>query len=188
MKYLTDYIHVFKNLLSDELCDKIVNEYKDSESWRAGVVHEEYKTNARNCDLISISLNEIIEKNLEIRRAIDQELFSSVSLAINKYKELHPSCVFRKDTGYDLLRYKTGQYIKSHIDIGKTDSMMARQISCSVALNNEYEGGEFSFFDNELAYILKKGDIIMFPSGFMYPHEILPITSGTRYSIITWFI
>ena len=35
---------------------------------------------------------------------------------------------------------------------------------------------------------LKKGDAIMFPSNFMYPHEIMPVTQGTRYSIITWFI
>ena len=35
---------------------------------------------------------------------------------------------------------------------------------------------------------LKKADAIMFPSNFMYPHEIMPVTQGTRYSIITWFI
>jgi hypothetical protein len=55
-------------------------------------------------------------------------------------------------------------------------------------LNNDYEGGEFAFFDRELKYKLKKGSCIMFPSNFMYPHEIMPVTSGTRYSIITWFV
>ena len=28
---------------------------------------------------------------------------------------------------------------------------------------------------------------VMFPSTFMYPHEVMPVTKGTRYSIITWF-
>ncbi len=26
-----------------------------------------------------------------------------------------------------------------------------------------------------------------FPSNFMYPHGIRPVTQGVRYSIVTWF-
>jgi predicted 2-oxoglutarate/Fe(II)-dependent dioxygenase YbiX len=55
-------------------------------------------------------------------------------------------------------------------------------------LNDDFEGGEFVFFNKELKYKLEKGDAIMFPSNFMYPHEVMPVTQGTRYSIITWFI
>ena len=33
-----------------------------------------------------------------------------------------------------------------------------------------------------------KGDIIIFPANFMYPHRITPITSGVRYSIVTWAV
>ena len=54
-------------------------------------------------------------------------------------------------------------------------------------LNDDYEGGEFAFFDRQLKYKLNKGDVLMFPSTFMYPHEVMPVTQGTRYSIITWF-
>jgi predicted 2-oxoglutarate/Fe(II)-dependent dioxygenase YbiX len=187
MKYLADYIHVFKNAAKDDLCEKIITEYKNSDDWRLGTMNQEYREDIRNCALIPISRNNVIEKNKVVRKEIDHELFSCVSSTINKYIDLHPDCIFRQDTGYDLLRYEVGQYIKRHIDVGITDAMMARQISCSIALNNEYEGGEFAFFDNKLSYKLEKGDILMFPSGFMYPHEVLPITSGTRYSIITWF-
>jgi predicted 2-oxoglutarate/Fe(II)-dependent dioxygenase YbiX len=66
--------------------------------------------------------------------------------------------------------------------------MHPRSVSCSFALNDDYEGGEFAFFDRELKYKLKKGSILLFPSSFMYPHEIMPVTKGTRYSIVTWFI
>ena len=54
-------------------------------------------------------------------------------------------------------------------------------------LNDDYEGGEFAFFNRTLKYKLNKGDVLMFPSTFMYPHEVMPVTKGTRYSIITWF-
>ena len=33
---------------------------------------------------------------------------------------------------------------------------------------------------------LSKGDIIIFPSNFMYPHKVEPVTKGTRYSYISW--
>ena len=48
------------------------------------------------------------------------------------------------------------------------------------------QGGEISFFDGEVKPNLKKGDLLIFPSSFTYPHEVLPVKSGTRYSIITW--
>jgi predicted 2-oxoglutarate/Fe(II)-dependent dioxygenase YbiX len=55
-------------------------------------------------------------------------------------------------------------------------------------LNDEYEGGEFAFFDREIIIRGGKGSIVMFPSNFMFPHEVMPVTSGTRYSIITWYV
>ena len=46
------------------------------------------------------------------------------------------------------------------------------------------------FFDqkyNEVKSLkLVKGSIVFFPSNFMYPHTIKPITKGQRYSIVSW--
>ena len=44
------------------------------------------------------------------------------------------------------------------------------------------------FLVNNLAFPKKKGSAIIFPSNFMYPHEIMPVKSGTRFSIITWVV
>jgi predicted 2-oxoglutarate/Fe(II)-dependent dioxygenase YbiX len=51
-------------------------------------------------------------------------------------------------------------------------------------LNDDYEGGEFVLIDEKID--LNKGDIIIFPSNFMYPHKVEPVTKGTRYSYISW--
>ena len=51
-------------------------------------------------------------------------------------------------------------------------------------LNDDYEGGEFLVNDRD--FNLKQGDIILFPSCFMYPHEVKEVTKGTRYSFISW--
>ena len=51
-------------------------------------------------------------------------------------------------------------------------------------LNNDYEGGKLIFYDKE--YKLKKGEIIVFPSNFLYPHKVTKITKGERYSFVVW--
>ena len=87
-----------------------------------------------------------------------------------------------EDTGYMLVRYKTGDYVKKHVD---TSSDQHRTLSCSLILNDDYVGGEISFFDDKKLN-LKKGDLLIFPSSFTYPHQVLPVKDGIRYSIITW--
>ena len=32
----------------------------------------------------------------------------------------------------------------------------------------------------------KKGDLLIFPSNFLYPHRIAPVTKGARYSYVSW--
>ena len=53
--------------------------------------------------------------------------------------------------------------------------------------DDDFDGGEFSFFNQEKIINPLKGSAIMFPSNFMFPHEVLPVTKGIRYSMITWF-
>ena len=175
-----------ENVVPEELCDRILNEYSNSNDWISTSVGEgEINTNIRNCNVISISQQVIIDKNVDVRKKLDEDFFVCASEALNKYRELYPEVGSEIDTGYDLLRYTEGQFYTQH-----TDSFKAQQrtVSCSFLLNDDYEGGEFAFFDREIMIKGGKGSIVMFPSNFMFPHEILPVTSGTRYSIITWYV
>jgi len=52
-------------------------------------------------------------------------------------------------------------------------------------LNNEYEGGELVLWE-DTKIELPAGSIAVFPSNFLYPHKVDPITSGTRYSFVSW--
>lgn len=52
-------------------------------------------------------------------------------------------------------------------------------------LNDDYEGGEFILFEDTVVPF-NAGDILVFPSTFMYPHRVEPVTSGVRYSCISW--
>ena len=183
---IKDYIHVRKNGISTDLCDDILKEYVPTYEWKVGTVGENnVEEEIRKCDSIFISKDSVIELNEDIRKDLDDRIFQSVSECIgeylNKYSDF-PSNISR-DSGYSLLRYKSGDYIRQHID---ASGRSPRELSCSLILNDNYDGGEFAFFNQKLKFDLKRGDIIMFPSNFMFPHEVLPVTSGVRYAIITW--
>jgi len=186
LKNINDYIVVIKNALTYPLCDAILDEFKNSDEWVDTVVGRgDLNKKIRNCETIYTSYPHIIQNNKKVRLKIDKYLMVSANECINKYNAKFPHCKIEEDSGYELLKYPEGCFYIQH-----TDSFKARPraVSCSFILNDDFEGGEFAFFDRELKYKLEKGDAIMFPSNFMYPHEIMPVTKGTRYSIITWFV
>jgi predicted 2-oxoglutarate/Fe(II)-dependent dioxygenase YbiX len=185
MKELKDYIVIMNNIIPSPVAEAVLAEYKNCDSWVDAIIKDGLNTNVRNCQTIGISFSSIIEKNKETRQKLDQELFTCAAKAIQEYNKQFSCCNIEQDSGYELLKYETGQFYTTHTDSFKD---RPRAVSCSFMLNDDYEGGEFAFFDRELVYRLKKGACIMFPSNFMYPHEIMPVTSGTRYSIVTWFV
>jgi len=183
---LEDYIYVVKNALSLNLCDDILSEFKNSDEWQDTIVGSgNVEKNIRNCETIVISFPHVIQKNRELRHKLDNAIFDGAAKCIQEYNNKFPHCRIEEDSGYELLKYPKGCFYVQHVDSFKA---RPRAVSCSFILNKDFEGGEFAFFDRELKYKLEKGDAIMFPSNFMYPHEIMPVTKGTRYSIITWFI
>ncbi len=85
-------------------------------------------------------------------------------------------------------RYEIGNNIDEHIDhihsIFDGTYKGIPVISFVGVLNDDYEGGDFIIRGEKVA--LKTGDVIMFPSCYLYPHEVTTITKGTRYSIVAW--
>ena len=188
MKYpnLKDYIHIVKNALSHDTCNAILNEFINSDEWVDTVVGRgEINKNIRNCQTIVISYPHVIQKNKDVRHKLDNAIFDGASKCIKEYNTKFSHCRIEEDSGYELLKYPEGCFYTEH-----TDSFKARPraVSCSFILNDDFEGGEFAFFNKELKYKLEKGDALLFPSNFIYPHEVMPVIKGTRYSIITWFI
>lgn len=185
LRSLEDHIVLLKGVVTHNLCDAIVAEYKDSSEWGSAPIESGVNQDIRNCTTIGMSFQDVIEKNKHVRLALDKYMHVSVTEIISKYRGMFPTCAISYDTGYNLLRYKEGDFYKQHID---SFTSTPRAVSCSIALNDGFEGGEFAFFDRELMYKVEKGDALLFPSNFMYPHEVMPVIKGTRYSIVTWFI
>ena len=101
-------------------------------------------------------------------------------------------------------RYKKGGFYNFHRD-GNGDHLSAynnpqnafmhghvRKLSMSVMLNDNFEGGAFEFasYGKEECTVTPieatAGSVIVFPSAM--EHRVAPITKGTRYSVVVWFV
>jgi len=183
---LKDYILVLENIVPSSLSKNILEEYKNSNEWTDPYIEVgKIDKSQRNCNVIEISKNTTLLKNLETRKKIDEDVYTCVKQVILKYNQKFKYCHVSKDSGYNLLKYEKNNFYSEHVD---SFTEIPRTLSCSLILNDEFKGGEFSFFHNEIIYNLKKGSAIIFPSNFLYPHSVLPVISGTRYSIVTWFL
>jgi len=172
---LKSYIQIVPNALDKKICLDIV-ENKKYKYAQAKILGDNSKgrtdTEIRNC-----SSTPVLDKD-------DGIVFQSIGRIIANYID-KTKCVLPEninDSGYEILKYETGGFYKKH-----TDDVMGtpRRIAISILLNEEYQGGEFQFFED---YKVQggTGTAIAFPANYCYPHEVLPILEGTRYSIITW--
>jgi predicted 2-oxoglutarate/Fe(II)-dependent dioxygenase YbiX len=180
---------LIEDVLPVDVCDAVLNEYVTSPDWKyAEVVNRESPSatnlDSRNCKVIYSSAASSIAKNQSVRAALDNAFFVGSSKAINTYVTKFGTCAVDKDSGYDILKYEVGGFFKPHID---SKFGINRIVSCSFALNDNFTGGEFAFFGQKVKYTVPKGAALLFPSNFLYPHEVLPVTNGTRYSVVTWF-
>jgi hypothetical protein len=184
---IADYIKVYDNIFTSEECKTILDEYKNSDEWTFSKVGSEggiEDKTYRNCENIGISLQDVIEKNQSKRKNID-ELIHKKTIGISQdYCRNFPWGNLTTDSGYNLLRYKTGGFYREHTDSGYS----FRTVAMSINLNDDYGGGSMAFFNGEVDIRGGLGSVIIFPANFMYPHQIMEVTKGIRYSIVTWLI
>ncbi len=86
-----------------------------------------------------------------------------------------------------VLKYGEGGHYKFHHDHGIG---VPRTFSVIYFVNDDYEGGELVFRNpdgkTEINIDKIKNRMIIWPSNFMYPHAVKPVTKGIRYSLVSW--
>jgi len=89
----------------------------------------------------------------------------------------------------NLLKYENTGFYTWHTDHFEENP---RTMSCILLLNNDYEGGTLCFRNpdgsGEWEVEVKPNRMIIWPSNFLYPHTVKPVTKGKRYSIVAWAI
>ena len=87
----------------------------------------------------------------------------------------------------EILKYNPGGHYKFHVDHSQK---IPRTFSCIFLVNENYKGGELCFkypnADKITTIEKKENRMIIWPSNFLYPHCVKPVTEGERYSVVAW--
>ena len=178
---LLDYIKVCRGCFSSQDCIEIIN-FVDDDEWQNSLISDDLKESKLYSDK-RLSKFIIISNNQKYKK-IDQKIYSIVSKLVQKYIDDDSRMLnIIRDEGYTLLRYDKNDKFETHVDEGCNTPK--RTLSLIILLNDNFEGGKLSFKD--YTPNLGIGDVIIFPSNFMFSHGVEKVTSGSRYSIVSWF-
>jgi len=179
MDHLESIVEI-KNVVFSKFINKIIPLINYKAKHNLGVLHGVDK-NIRNVKGYQLNFN--TPTNLFYWNYIKSEIERIYVF----YKTKFPKLMSSKINQIDLLKYSPGGKYEIHTDHFTTS---IRALSIIINLNDDYKGGDLIFTDQSEKEIkrlkLGKGSVVFFPSNFMYPHSIQPITKGTRYSIVAW--
>jgi len=83
---------------------------------------------------------------------------------------------------FNFVKYGPNQHFQVHSDHGYSYICVLSSVGY---INDDYEGGELFFDKINLKIKPKAGDLYLFPSSYIYSHAAMPVTDGTKYSIVT---
>ena len=185
---LKDYILHLDKWIPKKNCNKIIKELNKDKNW-----YKHNWTDSKSYKKYNIEEKELYMNNTQQLTNI-KELYNLVWKGLEKYILIEKlgGDEFKGWVGFNQIRfnrYNKDQSIKKHIDhiqsLFTGDIRGIPILSIVGVLNDDYDGGEFIMFDDyEIKF--KAGDLIIFPSVFLYPHLVKPIKQGTRYSFVSW--
>jgi len=178
---LSDLILVIPNVLSKDECNTLINTYNNIETQE--YYEESFNTSLKKQQFATFKTKEIKSDCdeyglviLKLEFALKEwtnylESLNSFAVSILKNNLNFPHKI-------RILKYNTGDSIHPHVDFN--DYHFA---SCTLNLNDDYQGGDFCFFNQKFNLQLKAGDALVFPNNHFFTHEVLSITEGTRFSV-----
>ena len=175
-------LFLLRNFLDEESCASLKSELAVAPTTQAPVYIEGTEG----------TIHEKIRKTTSLHPA--NETFWQVHERLLRQKsalEAHFSMSLTDCERPQFLRYEKGDFFVRHQD-GNThqldfDHLRVRRISIVVFLNDSFSGGALNFYDPTTTFPLmgETGLLVAFKADTF--HEVLPVTSGERFTIISWF-
>lgn len=103
--------------------------------------------------------------------------------AVEHYKSIYYSYDAVDYFGWVVLKYRVGDFFSAHTDASHD---WPRQLSLVYYLNDDYEGGELEFPHLDLSVKPLAGELIIFPSNYLFLHSAKKVTAGVKYSVINF--
>lgn len=168
-------------LFTESECKSIIDTFKNSTE--EGTIGQDKSTN-----------NNIRKSNVHFINSNDEDnywIFGKVSEGIMHINKNYFNFDIEKIESLQFSEYSSSYkgFYNKHIDTQYTNpGMNTRKLSFSILLSKEedFAGGELLLHlgNNPDSVLSTQGKMTMFPSYTL--HEVTPVTSGTRYSLVGW--
>ena len=185
---IKDLIYRQNKLVPKDKCEYFINifeKYKNKAQFESSLKYiEEENHYFKKDNFKCLNLSKLYQIE-DIKKAADLASFY-ISLMVLNYTNFLKVNISKTITdsyinitsNIRILKYSTGEQIIDHLDMGPFN-----RASCTLNLNEEYIGGEFTFFSGKHIETFKTGDAMIFPTEPIWVHGTKPILSGNRYAI-----
>jgi hypothetical protein len=184
-------INVYNKAISEQTCDSAIEALEKnlgvglSYNWQPAIVTEsnEPLLEARFCVDFKVGQKNLGERdsNNSVLYDMHESIFQSIYPCALDYGS-YWGVGINYFEAFNFVKYESpGHHFNIHADHGPA---YVTTVSIVAYLNDDYEGGELFFPRFDLTIKPKKGDVVLFPSTFIYEHSSQPMISGTKYSVV----
>lgn len=180
-----NYIQIYENALSSEICDEIIKTFEENKS-----LHNDGTTLSG----LNYNMKKTKELNMSSEPLIvyDELLFKSLNDNLKKYlnkiSNINMLSFDINDSGYNVQKYIANEGLyNTHHDSYTTilnNKIKTRVITYLWYLNDIHIGGETVF--NDFKIKPKQGSLLLFPATWTYPHSGSMPISNDKYIITGW--
>ncbi|SDW37335.1 2OG-Fe(II) oxygenase family protein [Thiocapsa roseopersicina] len=171
--------------LPPAFCDAVIERFEAQPEYqyagRVGQLRTEDPGVKRTTDLVV--------SNKPDWKDVDRMFFGSLAAAIKEFRETYP--YFKgpfKDEGYQVQRYRPGEYYHWHVD-GGSHELSQRQLVALWYLNDvPGPGGETEFLYQDVAVSPERGKLVLFPPFWTHEHRAAVLRTGVKYIATTWVV
>ena len=194
------YVYEIRNNLSNEMCESIINKFKEEEE-----LHKDGVTvggfNPRTKKTKEIHISHSCDRS-KFWKEIDEKLSTKLTQSLKEYAEFLKINAINEvlmmsitnnvykinDTGYQIQEYKKNEgYYKWHLDGAPGDdtgNTNKRMIAFIWYLNTVDVGGETMFSNGKIK--AERGKLLLFPTTWTYLHRGNMPISDNKYIITGW--
>ena len=185
-------LNVYESAIPENVCTNAINTLEkdltngSTYKWSDAQVTNSNKAikYARDCIDFKFKPENLGQRNEKNKDLLDmhESIYNVLKTCIDDYCRYWGINVIYYEA-FNFVKYTgPGQHFRIHADHGPAYNCT---VSAVIYLNDNYEGGEIAFprLDN-LVYKPKRGDIVVFPSNYIYEHSSEPMVSGDKYSVV----
>lgn len=178
------FIYEIPQALPRDVCRELIRRFEEKTEQqypgRIGMTQAEETSVKKSTDLYISGRPDWQDLDAILRQSLGRALYEIAQrfpfFATNRFKDL----------GYNLQRYRPGEYYHWHVDAGPGE-FMTRQLVALWYLNDvPGPGGETEFALQAVKVGPEEGKLLLFPPFWTHIHRAVVLEKGVKYVATTW--